>query len=44
MTEDRTEIPETETEVTETEKFGHKFGLESLMTEVISVISVSSLG
>jgi hypothetical protein len=45
---DRTEKPnrntETETKLTETEKFGHKFGQQFQLTEFSSVNSVFGLG
>jgi hypothetical protein len=44
MTKDRTEIPETETEVTDTENFGHKFGLLFEVTELTDLSSVFTLG
>jgi hypothetical protein len=39
---DRTEL--TETEVTETENFGHKFGLQFEVTELTGLNSVITLG
>jgi hypothetical protein len=44
MTEDRTEIPQTKTEVADTENFGHKFGLWFEVTELTDLSSVFTLG
>lgn len=44
MTEDQTELTKTETEPTETEFFGHRFGSQFLLTELSTVNSVPCVG
>jgi hypothetical protein len=44
MIEDQTKIPETETELTATEKFGQRFGFEFPITEITLINSILDLG